>query len=151
MGTVLADITLENNGDLTMAQRRKLDPDQVRRVEVSAVVDTGADTLIINETIRDQLGLSVEEQRFGEFPDGRGTSFDLCEPVKILFRNRTATCRPMVVPQNKEILLGAIPLEEMDVVVNPRHQALELPAERPDLARIKLYTVLSKPAQKSKN
>jgi glutamine amidotransferase PdxT len=47
------------------------------------------------------------------------------EPVEIRWKERFATCNAIVIPGAENVLLGAIPLEDMDLMVNPVKQALE--------------------------
>lgn len=54
------------------------------------------------------------------------------------FKNRTTSCNAAVLPGEAEVLLGAIPMEDLDVVINPREQTLELPEDRPYLAKKKI-------------
>lgn len=49
---------------------------------------------------------------------------DIVAPVEIKFKNRRCTCSAIVLPGNAEPLLGAIPFEDMDVVINPQRQEL---------------------------
>jgi hypothetical protein len=44
--------------------------------------------------------------------------------VKIIWKDRDTVCRALVVPNNNEVLLGAIPIEDMDLVVNPAKREL---------------------------
>jgi len=51
----------------------------------------------------------------------------------VYFENRNTLCRAIVLPGNTEPLLGVIPLEDMDVVLNPRHQTIMVNPEHPDM------------------
>ena len=86
--------------------------------------DTGAGTLIINEDVRQKLGLKVEKYRPATLADGTVQSYGQTEPVKIQWKERDMICQPLLLPNAGEILLGAIPLEEMDLVVDPKKQEL---------------------------
>jgi hypothetical protein len=43
----------------------------------------------------------------------------MCEPVKVCWKNRSMTCEAVILPDADEVLLGAIPLEGMDLMVDP--------------------------------
>ena len=107
-------------------------------MEVKALVDSGARTLTINEEIAKQLGLAVDEQVAVVLADGSHRKCDYVGPVGIRFENRTACCRAVVLPGADEILLGVIPLEEMDVIIDPLTEQLAIPPDRPLLARMKV-------------
>jgi clan AA aspartic protease len=123
MGTVYADITLRNAVDAGNALRGTIPEHEVRQTEVSAMVDTGAGTLVIPETVREQLGLAVIGLRNATLANNAKATCKVTEPVEIRWKNRDTTCRALVVPEG-EILLGAIPLEDMDLIVNPVKQEL---------------------------
>jgi clan AA aspartic protease len=94
-------------------------------------------TLIINEEIARQLGLDVREHFDATLADGSKRKCDIVGPVDIHFENRSACIRALVLPGADEILLGVIPLEEMDVIIDPRSQQLVVHPDRPDMAGMK--------------
>jgi clan AA aspartic protease len=102
---------------------------------VRCVVDSEATTLAIPESIKKQLDLLVLESKDVGLADGSYSSYDFVGPVAIRFKNRFALCRAIVVPRAQEILLGAIPLEEMDVIIDMKNEELVFPPDRPYLSR----------------
>jgi hypothetical protein len=56
----------------------------------------------------------------------------------VKFKNRTSVCNAYVLNGNEEPLLGAIPMEEMDVLIHPSRQQLIVNPEHPDYAVLKL-------------
>ena len=124
MGLVHAEIILKNAGDLTNVRRGFIKEPEIRQTTVTAMVDTGAATLIINEDIRQQLGLAVEDTYQAKLADGSAQIYHYSEPVQIQWKNRKAICQAVVVPHADDVLLGAIPLEAMDLIVNPLKQEL---------------------------
>ena len=137
MGLTYADITLTNSGDAYMEKEGVLPSDKVRMMEVKALVDSGAMTLIVNETLADQLGLKVENRVSVALADGSLTKCDLVGPVTIRFKNRMTFCQALVIPGADEVLLGVIPMEGMDVMIDPKTEQLILPPDRPYVACLK--------------
>jgi predicted aspartyl protease len=119
MGEVRAEITLVNIGGQEVADRGYIPRDQVRRVTVNAVADTGAWTLVINEKIRDALGLRVEIPTQSTVAGGGKVASGITEPVRIHWEDRRTTCEAVCIPGEEEALMGAIPLEGMDLIVHP--------------------------------
>lgn len=131
MGLVHAAVELINAGDLEMVRRNFLDAEEVKRISVSMLVDTGAYNLCINEDIQAQLQLPFVEKRLGYTSDNRRIELEVVGPVFLKFKNRTTSCLAMVLPGDSEPLLGAIPLEDMDVLIHPQRQELIVNPEHP--------------------
>lgn len=138
MGLVYAEIELINNGDLEMVRRNLLDQDEVKRMTVIALVETGSYMLCINESIQEQLQLPVVEKRKAETADGRIVELDVVTNVELKFKNRRTLCNAMVLQGDSEVLLGAIPLEDMDVLVHPLRQELIVNPDHPYFTQMKL-------------
>ena len=124
MGIVYANITLKNAGDITDIQRGRIMEKEVRSLLVNALVDTGAWTLIINEEVRQKLGLIIEGHDDITLADGTSQTYSYTEPVRVQWKDRQMTCQPMLLPDATEVLLGAIPLEDLDLIVDPKKEEL---------------------------
>jgi clan AA aspartic protease len=122
MSLVQTEITLKNANDLMAVQRGYIKETEVRQMTVSALVDTGAWTLVINEATREQLGLDILGTESGTLADGTKDEYNLAGPLEVRWKNRRTTCEALVLPDAKNVLLGAIPLEAMDLTVNPRRE-----------------------------
>jgi len=138
MGLVYADITLQNSVDAGMQKRGMLPDEKVRQMNVKALVDAGAITLTINDKIAQQLDLEVQDQVVIELADGTRGKGNLVGPVNIRFHNRITSCLALILPDATEVLLGAIPLEGMDVVVDPKSEQLTVHPDRPFTALMKV-------------
>jgi len=138
MGLIYADITILNSFDITAAQKGLIAEEDIKKIEVKALVDTGAITLTISEAIANQLDLEVKERIDVVLADGSHCKRDVVGPVDIRFKNRSTTVRALVLPQADEVLLGAIPLEGMDVVIDPLAEQLMVHPDRPYLAQMKV-------------
>jgi clan AA aspartic protease len=134
MGLVYADIEIINTYDEALHQRGYLQASEIKRMTVKSLVDTGAYMLAINETVRTQLGLTTMDTQTAELADGSFVQLDIVGPVTVKFANRATTCRAMVSPGNAEVLLGAIPLEDMDVIIHPKEQKLIVNPAHPYIA-----------------
>jgi clan AA aspartic protease len=138
MGLVYADITLINGEDLVLAKRHIIGEDEIKSMPVHMLVDTGSYNLCINEEIQEQLQFTVVEKRKAETADGRIIACDVVDNVQVRFKNRATTCRAMVLPGDCEPLLGAIPLEDMDLLIHPQRQELIVHPDHPYYAQMKL-------------
>jgi len=123
MGLVHAEITLKNLKDKMKAEEGYIKEPEVRQTTVKAVVDTGAMTLVINEQLRQKLGLDVVGEKPATLADNTKKTVQIAEAVEVHWKNRSMICQPWVVSAGR-ILLGAIPLENMDLIVDPGSQML---------------------------
>ena len=123
MGNVYAEITIKNGADVTNVGRGIIPVEDVRSITVSALVDTGATSVIIPEDMRQKLGLSVVETRTANLAGGAKMECKVTEPVWIYWKDRKVSCNALVLPEGR-VLLGVIPLEFMDLVVDPKRQEL---------------------------
>jgi len=124
MGTFTEKITLENSIDRELAENGYITEDKIRSIEVEAMPDTGAWTLVINEDIRQKLGLKTIETSESTLADGKTNTYDVTGGVKIRWKERSTILPAIVVPEADDILLGALPLEAMDLMVDPVHRRL---------------------------
>jgi len=101
-------------------------------MEVDAVADTGSVHLVIPEHVQHQLSLEVLEHRTVELADGSIRSVPYVGPIQIRFKNRTGLCGALVMGQ--QVLFGAIPMEDMDLVVSPRDRSIDVNPKSPNIA-----------------
>ena len=141
MGLVYAEIELINGGDLELARRNMLDPEDIKRMSVEMLVDSGSYYMCINETVKEQLDLSVIEKRKGQLAKGQIVEYDVVGPIEVKFKNRRCHVDAMVLPGDSEMLLGAIPMEDMDVLIHPLRQELVVNPEHPYYVQMKMKGV----------
>jgi clan AA aspartic protease len=143
MGLIYADIEIINSYDLESVRRGHIDIDEVKRMHVNMLVDTGSYMLAINENMQEYLQIPVVDRKTGMLANGQPIRCDVVGPVEIRFKNRRTICQAMVLPGDSEPLLGAIPMEDMDVVINPLRQELTVNPESPDIAMtiLKSYAI----------
>jgi clan AA aspartic protease len=138
MGLVYAEVELINAVDLGLAARNYIDKDEVKRTRLTMLVDSGSIMLAINENIQAQLQFEVRGKRRAQLANGDIVECDVVGPVDLRFKNREITCKAIVLPGDSEPLLGMIPLEEMDVLIDPLRQELIVNPAHPDYPLIKL-------------
>jgi clan AA aspartic protease len=141
MGLVYAEIELINAGDLELARRYYIGEDEIKRMWVTGLVDTGSYMLCINESIQAQMQFPVMEKRIGQMANGNRIECDVVSQVEVRFKNRRTICNAMILPGDSEVLIGAIPLEDMDVLIHPLRQELIVNPDHPYFAQMKLKGV----------
>lgn len=125
MGYVFADVALSNPG------RQDLAP-----LAVKALVDTGALMLCIPEHVAVQLALEAESTREVTVADGRSASVPYVGPIKIAFGKRFCYVGALVL--GDEVLLGSVPMEDMDLVVHPGRREVTVDPASPDHPHVRV-------------
>ncbi len=121
MGLIHTDIELSN------ARRDDLLP-----IRVNALVDSGALHLCIPRAVAIQLDLDVQDRRTVSYADGRAEVVDYVGPIRVRFENRQCMIGALVT--GDEALLGAIPMEDMDLVISPAKHAVIVNPAHPNIA-----------------
>lgn len=121
MGLVNALITLKNPKLASLGA-----------VETEALADTGAVHLCIPEHVRIQLQLEEQDRKEVTLADGSKHLVPYVGPVEIKFKNRTGFAGALVM--GDQVLLGAIPMEDMDLVVVPKERRLDVNPNSPNIA-----------------
>jgi clan AA aspartic protease len=121
MGIVIAKLQLTNPRDASLAP-----------IEVDALADTGSVFLCIPEHVRLQLKLEVLEHREVTLADGSHISVPYVGPVQLRFKSRAGFVGALVM--GNQVLLGAIPMEDMDLVVKPGSRSVDVNPASPNIA-----------------
>ena len=143
MGLIYTDIELINAADLVLAKRQIIGEEEVKRMTVKMLVDSGSEYMCINESVQEQLQLEVMEKRKGQLANGDIVEYDVVGPIEVKFKNRRCVVDAMVLPGENEMLLGAIPMEDMDVLIHPHRRELVVNPDHPYFAQMKLKSVFT--------
>jgi clan AA aspartic protease len=126
MGHIFAEIKLSN------PRNQILTP-----IVTQALADTGALMLCIPEHIALQLELEMDSKREVTVADGRSMNVPYAGPIKVEFRDRFCYVGALVL--GDEVLLGAVPMEDMDLVLSPARREVTVDPCSPNIphARVK--------------
>ena len=122
MGKVIVKIKLTNYADLVL-RRLKLSKRKARAVEVDALVDTGAPRLHLKPSVIKRLGLVRTDTVRSQTTNGEALR-NKYEPVELELMGRRENFDAIEVPENVPNLLGQVPLEVLDFVVDAKGQRL---------------------------
>lgn len=132
MGKVVVEIAISNDRDEGLTAAGHLKPGEVRRAEVQATVDTGATMLVLPEDLIERLGLPVLRKVNTRYGDGRVVARTVYGSVRLKVLNRVITVDALSAPAGTRALLGQIPLEGLDFLVDATKQRLIPNPESPD-------------------
>ncbi len=138
MGLIYADLELVSAGDIELARKGYINKEDIKKENVTALVDSGAYMMCINEHIKAQLDLPVMDTIEAELADGTLQTMEVVGPLIINFKNRTNSCNATVLPRESEVLLGAISMEDMDVILVPKLQTIDVNPKSKYMAKKKI-------------
>lgn len=124
MGKVLVAAKIENLSDLHHVETGALSPEQVRAIEVSdALVDSGATSLAMPKRLIEQLGLRPLRRRRAMTTAGE-REVQVYATVRLTVQGRDCAVDVSEVADKCPVLIGQVPLELMDYVIDPAGQRL---------------------------
>lgn len=124
LGRVLTEATFENLDDLVLVKRGFGKPESVRSVTVQdALVDTGASLLSLPTRLIQQLGLDLVSSKRVLSSTGQAEA-RLYSAVRLTIQGRSCTMDVLEVPDSVPALIGQLPLEHLDFVVDMRTHSL---------------------------
>jgi len=124
VGRFSVDFEVANYRDMIRAEDGALPPEKIRRQRIPGIVDTGAAKLVLPQAVVKQLGLKLGDKIKVSYADGRKAQRQEAEGVFVELLGRHDTFSAIVEPRRKNALIGAIVLEDLDLVVDPRGQRL---------------------------
>jgi clan AA aspartic protease len=124
MGTVYAELTLRNEWDVGQAANGFIRDDEIRTVTITAIVDTGSYSLMLDEQTVQRLGLGTTGEKRIRIANGERIVCSVTTPVEINWKDRQSVMSVISVPGLPQNLLGLLPLEDMDLIVHPHKHEL---------------------------
>jgi clan AA aspartic protease len=125
-------IRLANSHDEENVRRGLARPDEVRSLEIEALVDTGATMLMLPADVIERLGLPTAGHRNVRYADGRLEEVPWVGGIKLTILGRDMFADALVGAAGTTPLIGQIPLEELDLLVDPKSRELKVNPASPD-------------------
>src|SRR6185369_15058886 len=141
MGYVYAEIELVNEDDVALHRHGLLLESEIKKVTCRALVDCGAWDLVINEEVRQQLNLPVIERQAVEMADETVREVDVVGPIEVRFENKKTIVNAVVMPGTSGVLLGAYPMEGLDVMIDPKRERLIVNPPWPNNPKAHIRTI----------
>ena len=123
MGRFAVRVEIANRDDLGLVRRGLLDQKKVRRTKIKGVVDPGATGLVLPLAVVRKLGLPVTGQTQVRYADGRTTTRETAE-ASLELMGRHGVYTAVVEPERRTAVIGAFVLEDLDYLVDCRHERL---------------------------
>ncbi len=124
MGRFSVEVSLANDEDLVRAGDGTIPAERVRRLRISGQVDPGASSLVLPQKVAKQLGVPVVGKAKVTYADRRKATRPVVQRVNLELLGRSGIFSAIVEPKREDALIGAIVLEELDLLVDCRNQRL---------------------------
>jgi len=134
MGITYVEVELVRGDDLALVRAGYINPEQVNQIRVLALVDSGASMLAIPRSLSQRLQLAKLDEVNTELANGEVMQADVVGPIEVRFQNRKTIVNAVVVEADTDVLLGAIPMQSMDVMIDPKREQLIVNPDSPDRA-----------------
>ncbi len=145
MGRVVVAAKIENLADAYLADRSLIRPEQIRRIEIDdALVDSGATYLCLPKRMTDQLGLKHVRDRRVRTAGGM-MDVSVFEAVRLTVQGRECTIEVAGIADDCPPLIGQVPLEILDFVVDPKGQRLIGNPEHGGEQMIEIFSYFRRP------
>lgn len=133
MGLIYAEVQLINGEDVSRAKKYEIGEEEIKKISLNVLVDSGTVSMCINENIQKILQLPLLERKRYKLAVGVSPEVDIVGPIHVKFQGRIYRGDAVVLPAHDQPLLGVIPMECMDVAIDPRRQELFVVPEESSL------------------
>jgi clan AA aspartic protease len=138
MGEIRLNVKLENDGDLYLYKTGRLPDKEVRRLEVNALVDTGAVMVLLPQDMVENLGLIIIDKTIVTLANEEKIELEIAGTISLTAHNRNMKTDCLVGPPLCEPLVGQIVLERLDLAIDPIRKTAAPRPESPYLPCVKL-------------
>jgi clan AA aspartic protease len=138
MGEIKINLKLENDGDVFLFESGKLRENEIRKLEIEALVDTGAVMLLLPQDLVEVLGLKKTDRAIVSLANDEKIELDIAGTLSLTTHNRRMKTDCLVGPPMSEPLVGQIILERLDLIIDPVKQIVTPRPESPYLPSLKL-------------
>lgn len=118
MGRIVVKFKVWNILDEGKVKDGFLKPEDMQIYEGEGLIDSGATTLVLPESVVEKLGLIIDRETTVVYADGRKEKRKIALGVRIEIMGRRATVDCVVEKDGSKVLIGQIPLEEMDLIAD---------------------------------
>ena len=125
VGRFSVELEIANKDDIVMMRRGLLPPDQVRRQTIQGIVDSGANKLVLPQSFVKQLGLPLLDKIKVRYADGRTAQRHEADSAYVGLSGRHGTFTAIVELKRTTALVGAIVLEDLDLLVDCANRRVE--------------------------
>lgn len=124
MGRTMVTFDVASNDDLVLESNGYKKPEDVRRLSINGIVDTGATKLVVSRKVAEALGLTMKGQATVKYADSRKAVRDIMGDIEVTIMGRKGRFTAVIEEDRPDALIGAIVLEELDLLVDSAKHCL---------------------------
>ncbi len=138
MGEIRVKVRIENDHDVFLYKEGKIKKQDIRAVEIDALVDTGAVMILLPQELVETLGLEKIDRAIVSLANDEKIELDVAGTVSLTIGNRRMKTDCLVGPPQCEPLIGQLVLERLDLILDPLKRTITPRPESPYLPSLKL-------------
>lgn len=139
MGMIKKKVKITNSADLIKSKAGIIPADKIRSVEVEAIIDSGARMLCLPADLTETLGLEIVDKRTVRYANGDKDIKNIGSTVKFELMGRQTECRVLIEKPGAPVLVGQIPLEDLDFLIDMTKEDLVVNPESPFMPMAYMY------------
>ena len=118
MGRIFVDVGLSNIRDVYLAETGAIPVEQIRKLRIEGTIDSGANHLVLPTAVAEHLGLFKTGEATVRYSDGRTGRRETVDAVELELLGRKGTFRALLEPDRTTALIGAIVMEDLDMLID---------------------------------
>lgn len=138
MGEIRARVKIENDRDVFMCKEGRIQAEEVRSVNLDALVDTGAVMLLLPQDVVEALGLEKMDNVTVTPANEEKIELDVAGTISLTVANRRMKTDCLIGPPQSEPIIGQLVLERLDLVLDPLKRTVTPRPESPFRPSLKL-------------
>ena len=139
MGMIKKKVRITNSADLVKSKSGLIPPAEIRSLEVEAIIDTGARMLCLPSDLAEVLGLEIVDKRTVRYANGDKDIREIGSGVILELMGRFTECRVLIEKTGAPVLVGQIPLESLDFLIDMTKEDLVVNPESPFMPMAYMY------------
>ena len=132
-------VKIKNSADLVKHKAGIITADKIRSVEVEGIIDTGARMLCLPADLVEILGLEIVDKRTVRYANGDKDIKNIGSAVLFELMERQTECRVLIEKPGAPVLVGQIPLEALDFLIDMTKEDLVVNPESPYMPMAYMY------------
>jgi predicted aspartyl protease len=139
MGMIKKKVKITNYADIVRSKDGAIPAGKIRSVQVEAIIDSGARMLCLPADLVETLGLEKIDKKTVRYANGEKDIKEIGSTVTLELMDRKTSCHVLIEKTGAPILVGQIPLEDLDLLIDMAKEDLVVNPESPYMPLAYMY------------